>query len=45
MPGGRSVEAGAEAVVITASGCGTMVKEYGHLLARDPQYAAKAAKI
>jgi glycolate oxidase iron-sulfur subunit len=39
------VEAGAEAVVITASGCGTMVKEYGHLLARDPQYAAKAARI
>ncbi len=39
------VEAGAEAVVITASGCGTMVKEYGHLLARDTRYAAKAAKI
>ena len=39
------VEAGVEAVVITASGCGTMVKEYGHLLARDPQYAEKAAKI
>ena len=39
------VEAGAEALVITASGCGTMVKEYGHLLARDPQYAAKAARI
>jgi len=34
-----------EAVVITASGCGTMVKEYGHLLARDPQYAEKAARI
>ena len=27
------VEAGAEAIVITASGCGTMVKDYGHLLA------------
>ena len=39
------VQAGVEAVVITASGCGTMVKEYGHLLARDPQYAEKAAKI
>ena len=39
------VEAGIEAVVITASGCGTMVKEYGHLLARDTQYAAKAARI
>ena len=39
------VERGYEAVVITASGCGTMVKEYGHHLARDPAYAAKAARI
>jgi glycolate oxidase iron-sulfur subunit len=39
------VEAGAEAIVITASGCGTMVKEYGHLLRHDPGYAAKAARI
>jgi len=39
------VEAGAEAVVITASGCGTLVKEYGHHLTRDPLYAEKAARI
>jgi glycolate oxidase iron-sulfur subunit len=39
------VEAGAEAIVMTASGCGVTVKEYGHLLERDPVYAAKAAKI
>lgn len=39
------VEAGAEAIVITASGCGTMVQDYGHLLAHDPAYAAKAARI
>jgi len=39
------VEAGAEAIVVTASGCGTMVKEYGHLLQHDPDYAAKAARI
>jgi glycolate oxidase iron-sulfur subunit len=39
------VEAGAEAIVITASGCGTMVHEYGHLLRHDPSYAAKAARI
>ncbi len=39
------IEAGAEAVVMTASGCGTMVKEYGHLLARDPVYAEKAKRI
>jgi glycolate oxidase iron-sulfur subunit len=39
------VEAGAEAIVITATGCGTMVKEYGHLLRHDPKYAAKAERI
>jgi glycolate oxidase iron-sulfur subunit len=37
--------AGVEAIVMTASGCGTTVKEYGHLLAHDPAYAAKAEKI
>lgn len=39
------VEQGAEAVVMTASGCGTMVKEYGHLLRHDAAYAARAEKI
>jgi glycolate oxidase iron-sulfur subunit len=39
------VEAGAEAIVMTASGCGAMVKEYGHLLRHDPRYAEKAARI
>ena len=39
------IEAGAEAVVMTASGCGAMVAEYGHLLARDPAYAEKAARV
>jgi glycolate oxidase iron-sulfur subunit len=39
------VEAGAEAIVITASGCGTMVADYGRLLSGDPVYAAKAARI
>ena len=39
------VEQGAEAIVITASGCGTMVAEYGHLLRDDAVYAAKAARI
>jgi glycolate oxidase iron-sulfur subunit len=39
------IEAGAEAVVMTASGCGTMVKEYGHLLAGDPAYAERAKRI
>ncbi len=39
------VEAGAEAILVTASGCGTMVKDYGTLLAHDPIYADKAARI
>lgn len=34
-----------EAIVMTASGCGVTVKEYGHLLAHDGAYAAKAARI
>jgi glycolate oxidase iron-sulfur subunit len=39
------VEAGAEAIVMTASGCGVTVKEYGHLLENDPAYAPKAKRI
>ena len=39
------IEAGAEAIVITASGCGTMVKDYGHLLREDAAYAQKAARV
>ena len=34
-----------EAIVMTASGCGVTVKEYGHLLAHDEAYAAKAQRI
>lgn len=39
------VEAGAEAIVMTASGCGVTVKEYGHLLRHDTMYAEKAKRI
>jgi glycolate oxidase iron-sulfur subunit len=39
------VEQGIEAIVMTASGCGVMVKEYGHLLGGDPRYADKASRI
>ncbi len=39
------IEHGAEAIVMTASGCATMVAEYGHLLARDPAYAEKAKRV
>lgn len=34
-----------ETIVMTASGCGATVKEYGHLLAGDPAYRDKAARI
>ncbi|HZW11662.1 MAG TPA: glycolate oxidase subunit GlcF [Noviherbaspirillum sp.] len=39
------VEAGVEAIVMNASGCGVTVKDYGHLLAHDERYAAKAKRI
>lgn len=39
------IDAGAEAIVLTASGCGSLVKEYGHHLRHDPAYAAKAARV
>ena len=41
----RFVEQGTEAIVMTASGCGATVREYGHHLARDPRYAEKAARV
>ena len=42
----RHIEAGAvEAIVINASGCGAMVKEYGHLLRNEPRYADRAARV
>jgi glycolate oxidase iron-sulfur subunit len=34
-----------DAVIITASGCGTTIKDYGHMLRHDQAYAAKAAAI
>ncbi len=39
------VEAGCEAIVMTASGCGAQVKDYGHLLRDDARYAGKAARV
>ncbi|HDR9699438.1 TPA: glycolate oxidase subunit GlcF, partial [Burkholderia aenigmatica] len=40
-----AIEAGAEAIVLTASGCGAFVKEYGDLLRSDPVYAEKARRV
>jgi glycolate oxidase iron-sulfur subunit len=39
------IEAGAEAIVISASGCGTQIKEYGEQLNDDPLYADKARRV
>ncbi|MCB1754848.1 MAG: glycolate oxidase subunit GlcF [Gammaproteobacteria bacterium] len=39
------VESGAEAILVTASGCGVMVKDYGWHLRGDPAYMEKAKRI
>ena len=42
----REIERGGlDAIVITASGCGTTIKDYGHMLRLDPAYAQKAARV
>ena len=38
-------EAGAETLVLTASGCGAHFRDYGHLLRDDPNYSEKARRI
>ena len=39
------IEAGAEAIVSSASGCGVLIKDYGHILRDDINYAEKACKV
>jgi glycolate oxidase iron-sulfur subunit len=42
----REIESrGLDAIIITASGCGTTIKDYGHMLRLDPAYAEKAARV
>ena len=42
----REIEAGGlDAIVITASGCGTTIKDYGFMLRDDPAYAEKARRV
>jgi glycolate oxidase iron-sulfur subunit len=42
----REIEGeGLDAILITASGCGTTVKDYGFLLRDDPHYAKKAERV
>lgn len=39
------LDQGAEAIVMTASGCGVTVRDYGYYLQHDPAYAEKAARV
>jgi glycolate oxidase iron-sulfur subunit len=39
------IEGGCEAILINATGCGAVVKEYGEILAHDPAYAEKARRV
>ena len=41
----REIETGLKAIIVTASGCGTALKDYGHMLRNDPAYAQKAAQV
>jgi glycolate oxidase iron-sulfur subunit len=42
----REIEGdGLDAIIITASGCGTTIKDYGHMLRNDGAYAEKAARV
>ncbi len=34
-----------DAIVVTASGCGPVIRDYGHLLQQDPRYADRAARV
>ncbi len=39
------IEAGVEAIVVTATGCGVSVRDYEQLFADDPAYAQKARRV
>lgn len=42
----RQIEGeGLEAIIVTASGCGTTIKDYGFMLRNDPAYAKRAAQV
>jgi glycolate oxidase iron-sulfur subunit len=43
--GRKDVKRGIEAIVMTASGCGVTVKDYGHALRHDKAYADRARQI
>lgn len=39
------IEQGVEAIVVTATGCGVTVRDYGRLLVHDTRYAQKASRV
>jgi len=42
----REIETdGLDAIIVTASGCGTTIKDYGYMLRSEEAYAAKAARV
>ncbi|GLK56524.1 glycolate oxidase iron-sulfur subunit [Methylopila capsulata] len=42
----KAIDAGGlDAIVVTTSGCGTTIKDYGFMLREDPAYAEKAARV
>ena len=42
----REIEGkGLDAIVVNASGCGTTVKDYGHMMRNDPDWAERAARV
>ena len=42
----KEIERGeVDAIIVNASGCGTTVKDYGHMLRHDPAYAERAARV
>ncbi len=41
----REIDAGLDAIVINTSGCGTTVKDYGHMFRNDPNLAKDAARV
>ncbi|WP_441231655.1 glycolate oxidase subunit GlcF [Tardiphaga sp. 215_C5_N2_1] len=42
---GEAGRGGLDAILVTASGCGTVIKDYGYMLREDPEFAAPAAKV
>ncbi len=38
-------QGGLDAILVTTSGCGTVIKDYGFMLRQDPEFAAGAARV